>query len=87
VPTTHSPVSSKLGVVDRFDLAAEKLQASLRRYKYAISIAFSQNGRFFCAGGHDAIARGWDLDVLLPDRTGEETAPVGNKLGGGSDAH
>jgi WD40 repeat protein len=54
--------SSKLGVVDRFDLATGKLQASLRGYKYAISIAFSQDGRFFCSGGDDGIARVWDLD-------------------------
>jgi hypothetical protein len=27
------------------------------------------------------------FDVLLPDRTGEETAPVGNHLGEGSDPY
>jgi WD40 repeat protein len=57
--------SSKLGVVDRWDLATGKLQSSLRGYKYAISIAFSQDGRFFCSGGVDAVARVWGLDRSL----------------------
>jgi WD40 repeat protein len=59
--------SSKQGVVDRCDLETMQIRASFRGYKHALSIAFSENGRFFCSGGLDGVVRVLDLKRSLGD--------------------